>query len=99
MAVPWIPRSLRSLGRPLRRAIGKDRQMKYTLTAVTFLVSFAVIGVVSFFFVVFLAGLHADLLPEPLEVVVAIVGWLSVLVIPLLVARLVWKRMAAKSVA
>ena len=73
--------------------------MKYALTALTYLVSFALIGVVSFFVVIFLAGPHAGLLPEPLEVFVGIVGLLAVLVLPILVARTVWKRMGARRLA
>lgn len=73
--------------------------MKYALTALTYFVSLALIGVVSFFVVIFFAGPHADLLPEPLEVVVGIVGLLAVLVLPILAARTVWKRMGAKGFA
>ena len=73
--------------------------MKYALTALTYLVSLALVGVVSFFVVIFLAGPHADLLPEPLEVVVGVVGLLAVLLLPILAARTVWKRMGAKDFA
>jgi hypothetical protein len=66
--------------------------MKYALTALAFVVSSLVIAVMAFFVVIFLAGPHADLLPQPLEVLVGIAGWLAVLVLPILIARSVWKR-------
>jgi uncharacterized membrane protein YuzA (DUF378 family) len=73
--------------------------MKYALTALAFVVSLLVVGVVAFFVVIFLAGPHADILPQPLEVLVGIAGWLAVLVLPILSARSVWTRMERNRVA
>ena len=42
--------------------------------------------------VIVLAGPHSDLLPAAAQAVVLIVGWLVVLVIPAMAARLVWRR-------
>lgn len=66
--------------------------MKYIATAVVYIVTLAVVAVLSFFTVLVLAGPHAEILPSWLEPVVFVIGWLAVLVLPVLVARLVWRR-------
>lgn len=66
--------------------------MKYVATAVAYVASLAVVALISFFTVIVLAGPHAGLLPSWLEPVVLAIGWLAVLVLPVLVARLVWHR-------
>jgi hypothetical protein len=48
-----------------------------------------VVAALTFFVVIFLAGPHAGLLPHALEVVVFVLGWLFVLVLPVLAARTV----------
>lgn len=66
--------------------------MRYALTVLAYLASLAVVGVISFFIVILLAGPHAGILPQPLEVVVLIAGWVVVLAAPVFAARVVWKR-------
>lgn len=70
----------------------KERYVKYIATALAYVVSLAVVVVLAFFTVLVLAGPHAGLLPSWLEPVVLAIGWLAVLVLPVLVARLVWRR-------
>lgn len=67
--------------------------MRVLLTIATYLAALAAVAVLAFFAVMFLAGPHAGLLPHALEVVVLILGWLSVLVLPLLAAGAVWRRL------
>lgn len=52
-----------------------------------------VVAVVAFVVVMVLAGPHAGLLPQPLEVVVLGLGWVSVLMVPVWAARSVWCRL------
>ncbi|MCF8199751.1 MAG: hypothetical protein K9J42_13360 [Sulfuritalea sp.] len=66
--------------------------MKVIATAVAYIVSLVITAAISFFAVLILAGPHAGLLPSWLEPVVLGIGWLAVLVVPVLVARLVWCR-------
>lgn len=66
--------------------------MKVVATAVAYIVALAVVAVFSFFAVLIPAGPHAGLLPSWLEPVVLGMGWLAVLVLPVLVARAVWRR-------
>ena len=40
------------------------------------------------------AMVHAGLLPQWAEVIVVVLGWLAVLVLPVLSARKVWRRYA-----
>jgi hypothetical protein len=61
--------------------------LRYALTALAFFASFLGIGVAAFVMVIVLAGPHSDMLPPPLQVMAAIAGWLTVLVLPALVAR------------
>lgn len=67
--------------------------MRILLTIVVYIASLAFVAAVSFFAVIFLAGPHAGLLPNWLEAVVLILGWLAVIVVPLLSARYAWRRL------
>lgn len=66
--------------------------MRILLTGLVYLAVAAVVGVFAFVVVVILAGPHSDLLPGAVQMVVLILGWLAILVIPVLVARLAWRR-------
>lgn len=66
--------------------------LRILLTFGAYLASLATIAVVAFFVVVILAGPHAGLLPRPLEAVVLVAGWLAVLVAPVWIAIVVWRR-------
>ncbi|MGE0810419.1 MAG: hypothetical protein AB7N69_07350 [Immundisolibacter sp.] len=70
--------------------------MPYLLTGLAYVATFAVVGVVAFFLVMLLAGPHSGMLPDGLKLVVILLGWISVLVLPVLAARLVWRWLAAR---
>jgi len=75
-----------------RASVGKERYMQVFATAVAYIVSLAVVAAFTLFAVLILAGPHAGMLPSWLEPVVLGAGWLAVLVLPVLVARAVWRR-------
>lgn len=62
---------------------------KLLLTIAAYVAALVVVAALTFFVVIFLAGPHAGLLPHALEVVVFVLGWLFVLVLPVLAARTV----------
>lgn len=66
--------------------------MRILVTAFAYVASLVAIAVIAFFVVISLAGPHAGLLPSWLEAVVLGLGWLAVLILPILVARKVWHR-------
>ena len=65
--------------------------MKILATVLTYFFSLIVIACIALIVVVVLAGPHAGLLPYWLEVVVVVAGWLSILILPALFARKVWR--------
>lgn len=67
--------------------------MRYVATAVAYIASLVVVAALSFFTVLVLAGPHAGLLPSWLEPAILGLGWLAVLVLPVLAARAVWRRL------
>lgn len=67
--------------------------MRFVATAVAYIASLVATAALSFFTVLVLAGPHAGLLPSWLELVVLGFGWLAVLVLPVLAARAVWRRL------
>jgi hypothetical protein len=73
--------------------------MHFVIAVAVYLVALAIVGVAAFFIVIVVAGPHAGLLPQPLEVVVLIAGWLAVLGLPLWVAMKVWRRLQRRRVA
>ncbi|MFP5348725.1 MAG: hypothetical protein ACLGHO_02650 [Gammaproteobacteria bacterium] len=64
---------------------------RLVMVIVTYVVALVLVAVAAFFVVIFLAGPHADVLPQALEVVVLILGWLAVLVLPMWAAWAVWR--------
>jgi hypothetical protein len=52
----------------------------------------AVLSPVCFFVVILLAGPHSSMLPSAVQPAVFLLGWIVLLVAPLLIARLVWRR-------
>lgn len=62
------------------------------LTILAALGAFLVVAPITVFAVLLLAGPHAGLLPQPLEVAVVALGWGVVLGVPAFVARKVWRR-------
>lgn len=70
----------------------RDKIVRVLLTVIAYIGSLAIIAVIAFFVVIFLAGPHSGLLPSWLEGAVLVLGWLAVLIMPVLVARRVWRR-------
>lgn len=68
--------------------------MRIIATIVTYLLSLVVIGALTIFIVLVVAGPHSGLLPHWLESVVLGLGWLVILMAPAFVARKVWRRFA-----
>ena len=68
--------------------------MRVLLTAVTYLVSVAVLAPVLLVVTIVLAGPHSSMLPSSLQPVVVIIGWVTLLVAPVILARAVWRRRA-----
>jgi membrane protein YdbS with pleckstrin-like domain len=54
------------------------------------------VAAVSFGVVLLLAGPHAGILPGWLESMVLVLGWLAVLVIPILITRRFWRHLHRK---
>lgn len=71
--------------------------MRILLTALAWLASLVLVAAITFVLVLLVAGPHAGLLPSWLEAVVLALGWLVVLVVPVLVARRVWRTLDART--
>jgi hypothetical protein len=67
--------------------------VRIAITVLAYLGSVLVVGAVTAFVVLVLAGPHSGLLPEPLEVAVGALGWLVVVALPIVAARSVWRRL------
>ena len=66
--------------------------MRFLVTSLAFVASLIPTAVAAFFAVIFLAGPHGGVLPPSLHTATLLLGWLCVLVVPLLVARWAWRR-------
>jgi hypothetical protein len=73
--------------------------MREALNALACVASLLVKGIAALVMVIVLAGPHADMLPPSLQGMAAIASWLAVLVLPVLVARGVGKRVHRRRVA
>lgn len=71
--------------------------MRYIYTFLAYAATLVVVAGTSFFVVLVLAGPHAGLLPQGLEVVVLVLGWGAVLLLPFWVAGKVWRRLSPAS--
>ena len=67
------------------------------LAVLVALLSLAVIAPVLAFVVLVVAGPHAGLLPQWLEVVVLVAGWLSLLAAPIFIGRGLYRRLRARA--
>jgi hypothetical protein len=63
-------------------------------TIATYLVALAVTAAVTLFAVLFLAGPHGGALPSSLHSATLVVGWLVVIIVPILAGRWAWRRFA-----
>ncbi|MES2305177.1 MAG: hypothetical protein V4558_06705 [Gemmatimonadota bacterium] len=68
------------------------KAMRSLRTLLVYLLTLIVVAALAFGVVMILAGPHAGLLPARGEVVVLALGWLSVVVVPILAARRAWRR-------
>lgn len=59
--------------------------MKVLATALVYTVSLAIVAALTFFAVLFLAGPHAGLFPVWLEQIIIGMGWLSIIVVPVMI--------------
>lgn len=62
------------------------------VAGLAYVATLAVVCVVAFFVVIVIAGPHAGLVPQVLEPAVIALGWLAVLVLPVLASRAAWRR-------
>lgn len=67
--------------------------MRLLLAIAVYLLALVVIAAAAFFGVMVVAGPHAGLLPQWMEAIVLAAGWIAVLVVPVLAARRVWRRL------
>jgi hypothetical protein len=65
--------------------------MAVVIALVAYFVALAVISTIAFFAVIFLAGPHGGALPPSAEVYVLSIGWIAVIILPAVIAWLVWK--------
>lgn len=65
--------------------------MRYLVTAAAFAGSFVLVAMAAVFAVLAFAGPHSDTLPKPLQAVVYVLAYGSVLVLPVLAARAAWR--------
>ena len=70
-----------------------ERLVRILATTAAYFASLVAIAVTTFFVVIFLAGPHAGLLPSWLEAADLGIGWLVVVVLPLMLATKVWRRL------
>ncbi len=70
--------------------------MRFLVTGLVYAASLAGVAVVAFFVVMLLAGPHSGVLPRGVQAVVLMLGWFAVLVLPVLAARAVWRRLTGR---
>ena len=70
--------------------------MRILLTVVAYLGTLAAVAALTFFGVLILAGPHGGLFPSVAGPAVFIVGWGIVIILPVAVARFVWRVLAKR---
>ena len=70
--------------------------MQWLLAFFAWLVAATILGPILFFSVLVLAGPHSSLLPSAIQPAVLVLGWLVFLVMPLWIARRVWRSRRAR---
>jgi hypothetical protein len=68
--------------------------MRVLGTIVAFVLALVVTASVVIFAVLSLAGPHGGVLPQSLHTAAFVLGWLIVVVVPVLAARSAWRRLA-----
>lgn len=67
--------------------------LRAALTGLGYAIALLIVAALTLLLVLVLAGPHAGLLPQPLEIAVVVLGWLGVLIVPAWFARWLWKRL------
>ena len=70
--------------------------MAWLLALLGWLISAAVLAPVCLFVTMVLAGPHSSMLPSAIQPIVLLLGWVSFIVGPIWIARVVWRRTAAR---
>ena len=71
--------------------------MRWLLALLAWLGSLVLLAPLCFVAAVVLAGPHSSILPSFLQPLVLVLGWAIVLVVPVVVARAVWRRVGRAS--
>ena len=71
--------------------------MRWLLALLAWLGSLVLLAPLCFFAAIVLAGPHSSILPSFLQPLVLVSGWAIVLVVPVWVARVVWRRVGRAS--
>ena len=72
--------------------------MRLILTALAWIVSAAVLAPICFFGAIILAGPHSSMLPSVIQPAVLLLFWIVFLAVPIVAARLVWRRLGRRAV-
>lgn len=67
--------------------------MRWATVVGAYVASLLIVAPTAFLAVMLVAGPHSGLLPDWAEGAVLALGWLAVLIVPLLIARAVWRRL------
>ena len=70
--------------------------MRVLLTSISYVLAVALLAPALFFAVMVVAGPHSSVLPSTLQPAVLLLGWMTLIVAPILIARAVWRRAAAR---
>lgn len=70
--------------------VDDHQAMRYLRAAFVYLFSLSLVAAAAFIVEIVIAGPHAGLLPQWAEVIVLVLGWLAVLVLPVLASRVIW---------
>jgi len=71
--------------------------VRWLLALLAWLGSLVLLAPLCFFAAIVLAGPHSSILPSFLQPLALVLGWASVLVVPVWFARVVWRRVGRAS--
>jgi hypothetical protein len=67
--------------------------MRYAVTALAYIVAFALVTAVASIALLYLVGPHGGVLPQSFYIPLLSLGWMAVIVLPVLFARWMWRRL------
>ena len=67
--------------------------VRLAIVVATYVASLVIVASIAFVVVILVAGPHSGLLPHWAEGAVLALGWLAVLIVPFVVAGVVWRRL------